>query len=245
MISNFHRGESSEKQNHSPGTGCRFSVYRSDFCRILFSRPDLWDLYEHIRLSMVLSRHNKPDGFAGSMEFVTVHLLLGAFQPLQAIALTLVLNARHLFYGIAMLDRYRGLGWKKGYLIFGLCDETFSIKCSAAPPEGVDRGWFYFFFTALNQLYWFLGATAGGIFGSLLQSNSEGLDFVMTALFVVIFLDHWLSTSDRRPALIGLGVSLLALLLFGADGFMIPAMVGIFLFLTALQKTLSGKEDAA
>ena len=130
--------------------------------------------------------------FAGSVEFVAVNLLLGAFNPLQALAMAVLINARHLFYGISMLDRYRGTGWKKLYLIFGLCDESFSINYTATIPAGVDKGWFYFFVTLLNHLYWFTGATLGGIFGSLLRFNTEGLDFVMTAMFVVIFLDQWL-----------------------------------------------------
>lgn len=134
--------------------------------------------------------------FAGSMEFVTVNLLLGAFDPLQALALTLMINARHLFYGISMLDKYRGTGWKKCYLIFGMCDESFSINCSAEIPKDVDRGWFMFFVTLLNHFYWFSGATLGGIFGSLLHFNTEGLEFVMTAMFVVIFLEQW--RKERR-----------------------------------------------
>lgn len=106
--------------------------------------------------------------------------------------MTLMIQARHLFYGISMLDKYKGTGRKKPYLIFGLCDETFSINCTADIPGDVDRGWFYFFVTLLSHFYWFSGATIGGIAGSLLQFNTEGLDFVMTAMFVVIFLEQWL-----------------------------------------------------
>ena len=126
--------------------------------------------------------------FAGSMEFVTVELLLGAFNPLQALAMTLMINARHLFYGISMLDKFRGTGLKKLYLIFGMCDESFSINYTASIPKDVDRGWFMFFITLLNHLYWFSGSTLGGLFGSLIHFNTEGLDFVMTAMFVVIFM---------------------------------------------------------
>ena len=103
--------------------------------------------------------------FAGSIEFVTVNMLLGAFNPLQAFAMTLMINARHLFYGISMLDKFRGLGWKKFYLIFGMCDESFSINYTADIPEDVDRGWFMFFVTLMNHIYWFSGATLGGVFG--------------------------------------------------------------------------------
>ena len=123
--------------------------------------------------------------FAGSMEFIAVNLLLGAFHPLQALMLTLMVNARHLFYGISMLERYKHTGWKKPYLIFGLCDETFSINYTAKIPENVDKGWFFFFVTLLNHLYWFLGATLGGLFGSLVQFETRGLEFAMPAMFGV------------------------------------------------------------
>ena len=129
--------------------------------------------------------------FGGSLEFVAVTMLLGAFAPLQTLAMALILQARHLFYGVAMLEKYRGLGWKKPYLIFGLCDETFSINCTAEIPEGVDRGWFYFFVTLLNHLYWVTGSTIGGLVGSLLSFDTEGIEFVMTAMFVVIFVEQW------------------------------------------------------
>lgn len=176
--------------------------------------------------------------FAGSMEFVAGNLLLGAFNPLQAFFMTLMINARHIFYGLAMLDKFKGTGRKRFYLIFGMCDESFSINCTAEPPEGVDRGWFMFFVTLLNQLYWFTGATLGGIFGSLLTLDTEGLDFVMTAMFVVIFLDQWRKDKTHLPALAGLGLSLLSLLIFGADSFILPAMGAILLFLTVLRRPL-------
>lgn len=173
--------------------------------------------------------------FAGSAEFVAVNLLLGAFDPLQALAVTLVINARHLFYGVSMLDRCRGMGWKKPYLIFGMCDESFSINCTADIPQDVDRGWFMFFVTLLNHFYWFSGATLGGIFGSLLHFNTEGLDFVMTAMFVVIFMEQWLKEKRHTSALAGVGLSLLCLAAFGPDRFMIPAMLAILAALTVLR----------
>ena len=182
--------------------------------------------------------------FAGSMEFVAVNLLLGAFNPLQALAMSLMLNARHLFYGIAMLDKYRGTGWKKFYLIFGMCDESFSINCTVEAPPGVDRGLFMFFVTLLNQLYWVSGATLGGIFGSLIHFNTEGLEFVMTAMFVVIFLEQWLKEKSHVSSLLGLGLSLLCLIAFGADSFMIPAMAAI-LGVLLLLKTPMEKGGAA
>ena len=173
--------------------------------------------------------------FAGSMEFVTVNLLLGAFNPLQALAMTLMINAHHLFYGISMLDRYKGLGLKKIYLIFGLCDESFSINYTADIPKDVDKGWFMFFVTLLNQIYWFSGSTLGGIFGSLITFSTEGLEFVMTAMFVVIFLEQWLKDKNHLPAIMGLVISVICLAAFGAENFIIPAMLLILASLTFMR----------
>jgi 4-azaleucine resistance transporter AzlC len=153
----------------------------------------------------------------------------------QTLLMTLMIQARHLFYGIAMLDKFKGLGWKRFYLIFGMCDETFSINCSTEPPEGVDRGWFYFFVTLLNQLYWVSGATIGGLLGSLVSFNTEGLDFVMTAMFVVIFLEQWLKEKKHYTALIGLVASVACLVGFGADSFLVPTMLCILVLLTVFR----------
>lgn len=183
--------------------------------------------------------------FAGSMEFVAVNLLMGAFDPLQAFAMTLMINARHLFYGLSMLDKYKGTGLKKPYLIFGMCDESFSINYTAKIPAGVDKGWFMFFVTLLNHIYWFSGSTLGGIFGSLLQFSTEGLEFVMTAMFVVIFLEQWLKEKNHTAALLGLGLSLLFLIAFGADGFILPAMLAILGVLTLLRRPIERGGDAA
>lgn len=183
--------------------------------------------------------------FAGSVEFVAVNLLLGAFNPLQAFALTLMLNARHIFYGISMLDKYRGTGWKKPYLIFGMCDESFSINYTADIPADVDKGYFMLFVTLLNQIYWVMGATLGGIFGSFISFDTEGLDFVMTAMFTVIFLDNWLKEKNHYGSLTGLLGALFCLVLFGADSFMIPAMVLILVVLTLLRGSYEKKEAEA
>lgn len=182
--------------------------------------------------------------FAGSMEFVTVNLLLGAFDPLQALLMTLMVNARHLFYGLALLDKYRIPGLKRLYLIFGMCDESFSINCSAQPPEGVDRSLFMFFVTLLDHSYWVLGCTLGGIFGSLLTFNTEGLDFAMTAMFVVIFLENWLKEKNHTASLVGIGVTLFCLVLFGADRFLIPAMLVILALLTLLRRPIEKAGEA-
>ena len=180
--------------------------------------------------------------FGGSLEFVAVSMLLAPFAPVQTLLMTLMIQARHLFYGIAMLDRFRGLGWKKLYLIFGLCDETFSILCTVRAPEGVDEGWFMFFVTLLDQLYWVSGAALGGLLGSVLSFDTQGLDFVMTAMFVVIFLEHWKASAGRLPALAGVGASALCLWVFGPDGFLVPAMACILGLLTLLRRPIERKE---
>ncbi len=184
--------------------------------------------------------------FAGSVEFMTVSMLLSPFHPLQAFTAAFMVNARHLFYGISMLNRYNSsLGLKRLYLIYGMCDESFSINYTAEVPEGVDRGWFYFWVTALNQIYWVTGATLGGIFGSLIQFNTQGLDFVMTSMFVVIFLDQWLKESDHRSSLLGMALSVLCLLGFGPDNFMIPAMLSMLIVLTAARRRMEDPKAAA
>ena len=180
--------------------------------------------------------------FAGSVEFVAVNLLLGSFNPLQAFFVTLMLNARHIFYGLSMLDKYKNTGWKKPYLIFGLCDETFSINCSTTIPDGVDKGYFMFFVTLLNQIYWVVGATLGGLFGSVITFNTEGLEFVMVALFAVIFLENFLKEKDHFGSFTGVLSALLALIIFGSDSFMIPAMILIIFVLTLYRKRYE-KED--
>ncbi|KKI91198.1 branched-chain amino acid transporter AzlC [Bacillus sp. SA1-12] len=180
--------------------------------------------------------------FAGSMEFVAANLLLIAFNPINALFLTFMVNARHLFYGLSMLDKYRGTGKKKPYLIFGLCDESFSINCTADIPKNVDNGWFMFFVTLLNHSYWVIGSAIGGIFGSFVRFNTEGLEFVMTALFVVIFIEQWMKEKKHHSALTGLGLSTVCLIIFGGTNFIIPAMLAILGILTILRKPLEKVE---
>lgn len=176
--------------------------------------------------------------FAGSMEFVTVSLLCGAFHPAYAFLLALMVNARHLFYGISMLEKFKGAGKKKWYLIFGMCDESFSILCSTEPPADVDKGWFMVFVTLLNQCYWVAGATLGGILGSFIPFNTQGIDFVMTALFVAIFIDQWKSQKRHLPAVVGLTMPVLCLVIFGPDQFILPSMALILAVLSLLKKPL-------
>lgn len=179
--------------------------------------------------------------FGGSLEFLAVTMLLSPFAPLQVLLMTIMVQARHLFYGITMLDRYRGMGWKKFYLIFGMCDETFSVNCTAEIPDDVDKGWFYLFVTFLNRFYWIASATFGGILGGLIKFDTKGLDFVMTAMFVVIFLDQWLKDKHHVSEWVGLISSVVCLVVFGADNFMIPTMVCILLFLSILRKPVTGR----
>lgn len=163
--------------------------------------------------------------FAGSMEFVTVNLLMSAFNPLYAFLLSLMVNARHLFYGISMLPKYKNVGLKKAYLIYGMCDESFTINCSVTPPNDVDKGWFMFFVTLLNHIYWVTGATLGALLGYIIHFDTTGIEFVMTALFVVMFINQWEETKKHSSALTGLGCSLLCLLIFGSSNFIVPAML--------------------
>ena len=168
--------------------------------------------------------------FAGSMEFVTVSLLLASFNPVYSFLLTLMVNARHLFYGISMLNTYKDYsGIKKFYLIYGMCDETFSVNCSITPPPEIDREWFMIWVTLLNQIYWVFGATMGAVLVSVIHFDTTGIEFVMTALFFVMFLDQWDTASRHLPALIGVVCSLACLLIFGKNNFMIPAMALIIL----------------
>ena len=176
--------------------------------------------------------------YGGYLEFVAVEMLLSPFAPLQVFIMAVLIQARHLFYGLSMLDKFRGTGWKKFYLIYGMCDETFSVNYTADIPEDVDKSWFMFFVTLLNQFYWVASATTGGIIGSLLKINTDGISFVMTAMFVVIFMDQWLKEDNHISSLIGLGVSLICLLIFEADSFMIPTMITIVVLLTVLRHRL-------
>ena len=174
--------------------------------------------------------------FGGSLEFVTVSMLLSAFAPIQTLLMAFMIQARHLFYGIAMLDKFKNMGWKKFYLIYAMCDETFSVNYSAEIPEDVDRGWFYFWVSLFNQIYWVGGATLGGLLGNLITFDTKGLDFVMTAMFVVIFMEQWKKEKNHMSELIGMIASVVCLLIFGADNFLIPTMVVIVVMLTMLRK---------
>ncbi len=176
--------------------------------------------------------------FGGSLEFVAVSMLLAPFAPVQTLIMTLMIQSRHLFYGISMLDAYKGTGIKKFFLIFAMCDESFSINYTAKIPENVGKGWFMFFVNLYDYLYWISGSTLGGIFGSFISFNTEGLEFVMTAMFVVIFIEQFLKEKRHYTALIGMVASIGCLLLFGKDSFMVPTMICILILLTAFRKPI-------
>lgn len=180
--------------------------------------------------------------YAGSMQYVTISLLTSGAGLLTAAMTAFVVNARHLFYGISMVDAYKGSGPKKPYLIFALTDETYSLVSKNQVPEGVSRHTYCFLVSVFDQIYWVVGTLLGGLAGSVLPINYEGIDFVLTALFVTIFVEQWLSTQNHAPAVIGVASTLICLMIFGSDVFLIPSMVIIAVLLTVMRKT--GKENS-
>ena len=179
--------------------------------------------------------------YAGSAQYLVVSLLASQASLLSTLMATLLLNARHLFYGISLLDTYRDMGKNKPYMIFALTDETYSLVTQNLPPTGVSRGAYCFFVSLLNHIYWILGCVLGGWVGSFVPVSFAGLEFVLTALFVTLFVEQWLSCQNHRPAIIGVASTLICLLIFGKNIFLIPAMVSIALFLTISGKTARRK----
>ena len=179
--------------------------------------------------------------YAGSMQFVAVGLLTSGASLLTAAVTTLMVNARHLFYGISMVDRYKGMGAIKPYLMFTLTDETYSLVCTGDIPNGISPKSYYLTVSFLNHLYWVAGSLIGALFGSIITFNTAGIDFAMTALFITVVVDQWRSTKNHLPAIIGAIASVICLVIFGADNFLIPAMLVILACLT-LGKKLFDKE---
>lgn len=176
--------------------------------------------------------------YAGSLQFVGVSLL-SEQAPLLTVALTsLVINLRHLFYGISMLDEYKAAGKRRFYLIFALTDETYSLVCSPSLPPDVDKNGYYFFVSLFNHIYWITGSVLGGLIGSLIPFSTAGIDFSMTALFVVVAVEQWEKAENHWPAIIGLVVSIASLLIVGPENFLIPAMILITILLFALKKVI-------
>ena len=176
--------------------------------------------------------------FAGSMQYVAVGLITGGASLISTALTTLMVNARHLFYGVSMINRYKGAGLKKLYMMFALTDETYSLVCTGDYPEGEDPHMYCFLVSLCNQCYWVIGTALGSLLGAAITFNTAGIDFAMTALFVTIFVEQWLTCKDHRPALMGIGASVLCLIIFGQDAFLIPAMILITVLLTVSRKAL-------
>lgn len=176
--------------------------------------------------------------YAGSMQFVGISLLTSGASAITVAVTTLLVQARHLFYGLSLIDRYKGAGFKKLYMIHAITDETYSLVCSTEAPKDVKPHAFYFAISLLDHSYWITGCVLGNLIGGFLSFDTTGLDFAMTALFVTIFVEQWQSTKEHRPAILGAVLALVCLVLFGAENFLIPAMFAITLGLTALWKPL-------
>jgi 4-azaleucine resistance transporter AzlC len=176
------------------------------------------------------------------MEYAALDLISSGASLITTALMTLMINARHFFYGLSMLDKYQDTGRAKPYLIFALTDETYSLVCSPA-PDGVEPKQYYLLVSLFNQIYWVAGSALGGLVGPILPFDSTGMDFAMTALFVVIFVEQWLSTKNHIPALLGLGITAACLVALGPTRFVIPSMVLITLILSALRGQLEVRHE--
>lgn len=182
--------------------------------------------------------------YAGSMQYVAIDLLAGGASLISAAVTTLLINARHAFYGISMIEQYRDAGKKRPYLIFALTDETYSLVCGKKLPEGINKHNYYFLVSLFDQIYWIAGSVLGSALGSVLKISFEGIDFALTALFVTVFVEQWLSTKDHIYAITGVVSSVLCLIIFGSGSFLIPSMVLITLSLTLLRRFRKEGADA-
>ena len=180
--------------------------------------------------------------YAGAGQYAAVDLLSSGASLITTALMTLLINARHFFYGFSLLDKYKGTGKAKPYLIFGLTDETYSLVCTAKLDDTVNHKKYYFFLTALDQLYWITGCTLGALLGEFIPFNSTGIEFAMTAIFVVIFVEQWISTKEHLPAILGALTTLVCMFVFGKQLFIIPSMILIAIELVAFRKKLE-KED--
>lgn len=180
--------------------------------------------------------------YAGSMQYVAVDLLSASANMITFALMTLAVNARHLFYGLTMLVKYKDVGKAKPYLIFALTDETFSLVCNTDLPKEVDTNKYYLLVSLFNQFYWVIGSLLGTLLGSALSFNSMGVEFSMTALFTVTVINQWEKSQNHLPALIGFGVSIVCLLIFGPADFLIPAMLIITALLLLEHKFRKGEE---
>lgn len=182
--------------------------------------------------------------FSGSLQFFATELLVASFQPVTAFFMGLLINARYAFYGLSMLEPFRSVDKrKKWYMIFGLTDETYALLCSTEAPEGVDRTWYSFFIVLLDHCYWIIGSLLGNFLGQILPFSSKGIEFAMTALFLVIFTDQLMKKENRLPGMIGIFITLVCLILLPHDYFLIGAMIGILLGLMAMKPMMGGKKQ--
>lgn len=176
--------------------------------------------------------------YAGSMQFIAINLLTSGAGLAEIALMTLFVNIRHVFYGLSFIDKFKAMGKKKTYMIYSLSDETYSLLCSSTAPEGIDNNLFLFCIAFLNQIYWIIGTFIGSIAGSLITFNTNGIDFAMTALFVVIFIEQWSTYKTHIPVLIGIVSTIISLLIFGADNLIIPSMVLITVTLMIFKKQI-------
>ena len=181
--------------------------------------------------------------YAGSGQYLATNFFVPGFSLLQVMFLTLMVNVRHIFYGISLLEKFNKLGKKRWYLIFGLTDETYSLLCTTKIPKDVEEGKFLLAISLLNQSYWVAGSILGAIAGSFIPINSKGIDFAMTALFVVIFVEQWMEKKNRAAAVTGVVSSILCLLIFGADSFVLPSMGVIAVILLVGRKKIEKEEN--
>lgn len=181
--------------------------------------------------------------YAGSMQYVALDLLSGGATLITAAVTTLMVNARHLFYGITMIEHYKEMGKRKPYLIFSLTDETYSLLCSGKAPCGLPFKDYALIVSIFNQCYWVLGSFLGALVGSASAFNTKGVEFAMTALFITVFVEQWKSTKKHIPAIVGVASSVICLLVFGAKDFLIPSMILITLSLSFGKKIID-KEEA-
>lgn len=181
--------------------------------------------------------------YAGSGQYLAVNFFVPGFSFLQVIFLTFMVNVRHIFYGVSLLEKFNKIGKKRWYMIFGLTDETYSLLCTTNVPKDVEEDKFLFAISIMNQSYWVLGSAIGAIAGTVLPINSEGIDFAMTALFVVIFVEQWMDRKNRIPELIGVAVAIVALTMFGASRFVLPAMLAIIALLFVGRKKLDKGDE--
>lgn len=181
--------------------------------------------------------------FSGSLQFFATELVVAAFQPVTAFFMGLLINARYAFYGLSMLEPFRHIDkWKKGYMIFGLTDETYALLCSAKAPEGVNQTWYSFFIVLLDHSYWIVGSLLGNLLGQVLPFPSQGIEFAMTALFLVIFTDQLMVRANRIPGALGILLTLVCLMMLPRDYFLVGAMIGILLSLILLKPVMGGKK---